>query len=402
MQQKESVLIVGGGAAGHACAAMLRKEGFDGSVRVVDAEGDFPINRTLVDTGILPGLLEPAHIALPPLPHVELLRGRVVALEEAEKRVRLAGGQSLAADAVVLACGSAPRGLSASVSVAEGVQVHQLHGVSDAQALRAALPDPAGVRLVVVGSGFIGAEVASHYASEGARVTLLGRSALPLRAAVGDRIATHLASLHSTAVDARFEVALRSIELGEAGRGVDVTLVDGEKLQADAVVVALGSVPATSWLGRKDGICVDQTLRVPGVAGLYAAGGAARFDMGGESMRIDHWDDATAQGAHVARAVLHDMGIGADPGVYVPRAGFTLHVYGEVVAARGVRAHAGHEVDADAHLEPGLERGRKRERVLTEFTGPGGEFMGVVGLNAGGAVARRAKALGVNSLTDAV
>ena len=386
------VLIVGGGAAGHACAAKLRTQGFDGPVRVLDAEPDRPINRTLVDTGVLPGLLTPEQIQLHPVAGVDLIAGRAVGLNMARRSVTLADGRELRADALVLASGSVPRGLGPATTVARGSRVYQLHTAADALALRAALPDPARTRIAILGSGFIGAEVASHFRAAGSQVLLLGRSAQPLRAAVGTRIAEQLAELHRDRVDARFGSDLVAVEPGRGARAVTLTLGDGTREDVDVLVVAQGTVPATDWAQAAGGIRVDLALRVVGATSVYAAGSAAVLSIDGSPMRIDHWDDAAAQGAHAARTILHDLQGAEDPGAYLPRAGFTLQVYGTVIAARGIRPAQGSERDAAAALE--LEPSFRPEGLLTEHLHRDGSRAGVAGYNAGAALVRLAAGIG--------
>jgi len=402
----DSVVIVGAGAAGSACAKALLAGGFDGGILLVDGEpGGFGINRTLVDTGLLPGLLTPEQIALPRpggtpgSGGIEVFAGRAVGWGAGMRSVVLDGGREAGAGAVVLACGSAPRGLGEEVRVDAAAPVHVLHGAADAARLRAALPDPAGAGVIVIGAGFIGAEVASHYAAAGARVTLIGRSRLPLRAAFGDEIANALAELHRERVDARFAAEVRAVRAtsGAGSSGAAVELSDGSVLEGDVVIVAVGTRPEATWAGFGGAIPVDDRLRVRAdgagsdVLGtdaphLYAAGGVAEIATGAGPIRIDHWDDSAAQGAHAARTLLHDLGMGEDPGPYVPVAGFTLMVHGAVAAARGIRLAEG--VEERREIDGGL---------LTEFSGEGGGLAGVAGWNAGAHVSRAAARLGVGS-----
>lgn len=379
------VVIVGSGSAGHSCARALRSEGFTGRIRVVNGEGSPPINRTLVDTGVLPGLLRGEQIALAPLADVEVIDGRAVALRSADRAVVLDDGSELRGAALVLACGSAPREPE-GIEIDPAVRGHVLHGVRDAERLRLAIPDPASARIVVLGSGFIGAEVASHYAAAGARVTLIGRSPLPLRAAVGDDIAARLAAVQEAHVDARRGARVRAIRAApapESEHAVVVELADGDAIAADALVLAVGSRPAAAWAGFDGAIPVDDRFRVAARPGLYAAGSAAAPELPGGRVRVDHWDAAASQGAHAARTVLHDLGLGEDPGAWTPRTGFILMAHGAVVAARGLR-------DADARATS-AEVGDGG--LLAEFTSAAGILTGVAGWNAGPHLAQAATRL---------
>ncbi|RWR25017.1 hypothetical protein D8Y24_03785 [Agrococcus lahaulensis] len=386
---EQAVLIVGAGAAGHGCARALRTEGFSGPIRLINGEGAAPINRTLVDKGVLPGLLTAEQIALPPLPDVEVIDARAARLDGTERAIVLDDGRVLRGIAVVLAPGSAPRALDAAIAVDGAVRLHAMHAARDAQALREALPEPAGARLVILGAGFIGAEVASHFAEAGARVTLVGRSPLPLRAALGTEIATRLAALRAERVDARLGAEVVAIRAASAAAtpaapsdAAIVELADGSELTADAVLVVVGSRPDAAWAGFDGAIAVDDRMRVEGADGVYAAGSAAAVTGG---LRADHWDAAGAQGAHAARAVLHDLGLAEDPGPWRVTTGFTLMAHGAVVAGRGSAALGAAERPVE------LEGGG----LITELTDAHGVLTGVVGWNAGPHVARAASRLGV-------
>lgn len=405
----DGVVIVGAGAAGSACAKALLAGGFEGGILLVDGEpGGFGINRTLVDTGLLPGLLGHEQIALPRPGGIEVVSGRAVGWGEGMRSVVLEDGRKAGAGAVVLACGSVPRGLGEGVRVDAEAPVHVLHEAADAERLRAALPDPAGAGVIVIGAGFIGAEVASHYAAAGARVTLVGRSRLPLVASFGDGIANALADLHRERVDARFGVEVRAVRAtGESGgSGVAVELSDGSVLHGDVAIVAVGTRPEATWAGFGGAIPTDGRLRVrgrgciggadsgvPGVDApgpdaphLYAAGGVAEIATEAGPIRIDHWEDSAAQGAHAAMTLLHDLGLGEDPGPYTPVAGFTLMVHGAVAAARGVRLAGGGEECRE--VDGGL---------LAEFSREDGSLAGVAGWNAGAHVSSAAARLWVGS-----
>lgn len=375
-----TVLIVGGGAAGNSCATTLRRSGFEGGIRIVDAEVGAPVNRTLVNKGVLTGLLTPEQIALPLAADVERRRGRAVQIDRTSASVRLEDGSEERGDVLVIASGSRSRTLCA----AEARGIHRLHTAADALALAAALPAPAGARVAVIGAGFIGTELAAHYAGLGADVTLIGRSEAPLNAALGARLGARLGQLHRHNVNARFGVeAYTATAVGPASEVV-LELADGSRIEADACVVAQGTEPATDWAGAPSGIDVDDRLRVRGRSAVYAAGSGALLDIDGLRIRIDHWDDAAAQGAHLARAVLHDWRGGTDPGPYVPRTGFTLNAYGSVFAARGIRLPGGTERE---------DEGDGSGATLTEFRDAGGALSGVAGLDAGAAVMRAAAAL---------
>lgn len=381
---EHGVVIVGSGAAGHSCARALRAQGFAGRIRLVHGEPGPAINRTLVDKGVLPGLLTGEQIALPALSDVEVIPALAVELRSSPPAVVLDDGSELQGDALVVASGSVPRALDRDVEVDPSVRLHVLHGVADAEELRGAIPEPAAARVVILGAGFIGAEVASHFAGAGAQVTLVGRSRLPLRAAVGDEIAVRIAALHADRVDARLGVGVRVVR--SAGRGRDAAIVeleDGSRIEADAVVVAVGSRADTGWAGFEGAIAVDDRFRMPTAPGVYAVGSASAPELDGVRTRVDHWDAATSQGAHAARTVLHDLSLGDDPGPWRPTTGFSLMAHGAVIAARGVRAADAHETSEQ------LENGG----MLARFSTASGRLTGVAGFNAGPHIARAAASL---------
>ncbi|WP_148667686.1 FAD-dependent oxidoreductase, partial [Arthrobacter sp. Hiyo1] len=195
-----SVLIVGGGAAGRACAQELRERGFVGMVEIVDAEPGGAIDRTLLDKGLLPGLLSREQLALPPVEGVLVIPGEAVGADFGNKTVELRNGRRLAVDAVVIATGAAPH-RPKGIDVASDVLLHHLHTADDADALRQSMPLPEGRRVAVIGAGFSGTELASHYVSAGAEVVLVGRSATPLLGALGAQLSPRLADLQRTRTD---------------------------------------------------------------------------------------------------------------------------------------------------------------------------------------------------------
>ncbi len=351
---------------------------------MLDAEPGGAINRTLLDKALLPGLLTREQIALPAVEGVAVTSGEATAADLGTKTVELRDGRRLSADAVVIATGAMPRH-SDGIDVAAEVALHRLHTADDADALRESIPQADGRRIAVLGAGFIGTELASHYVAEGAEVVLVGRSSTPLVSALGAEISPRLAALQRERTDARLGAAVRAITPN--GARAQLSLSDGSSIEVDAVILAQGAVPATAWIGVPDGIRVDDRLRGP-EGGWYAAGSAAYIASGGERLTTDHWDAAVAQGRHAARTILHDFLGGEDPGPYRPTTGFTLSAFGSTIAARGLRRPDGSERAASWPIEP-----PRPDAVLTEFVDAGGEVTGVAGFNAGPAVVRAAAAI---------
>lgn len=407
LQNNFSVLIVGAGSAGHACATELKRLAPDVGITVIDDEPGGPINRMLVTKGVLSGLLGPELIAQPPIVGVRRLTGRAVALLRAEEKqdgkvvrrgVRLADGTELFADAVVVATGSQSRPLGAEVEVDSAVRLYAVQTAADAVALRDAVTSVTGelaeadaavsdTRLIVIGAGFIGTEVASHFINAGIAVTVIGRGDLPLQGAFGERIAARLGSLHRE----RAAILNRNVRAVRAqGGGVLVELDDGSNVAGDAVAVAVGVTPESGWAGCDGGLCVDGHSRVLGSGqGLYAAGGVAAHSLGGGRVVIDHWDAAAEQGKHAARAILFDLELATDPGDFVPKSGFTLQAFGNNFAGYGFKPALGSERAA--------ARGENDDAVLTEFVDDRGVLTGVAALNAATELRARLENLGARA-----
>ncbi|TFC63144.1 ferredoxin reductase [Cryobacterium sp. TMT2-15-1] len=326
------VLVIGAGAAGTAAARVFASATAI-TVTLVGRTGETPYNRTLVTKGIAVGLLTPEQTALP---GVNALLDTAIRIETAERRVYLASGVSAGYDALLVATGSIPRGLpipGADDAAAAG-RLTTLHSVADAIRVRdalAAVGRPG--RIVISGAGLVAGETATLLREKGHHVTLLARSSLPGVTVFGQELAGRLADAHRAHLATAFGRAPISIRLD--GAELSIQLDDGSSLEADLFVVAHGTTPEAPapW---NEGVGVDETLRAAEV-GVYAAGGAANHhdDLLG-TWRIDHWAEAVAQGEHAARAILADLGVGADPGRYRPRASFTAVMSGSMVAGAGL------------------------------------------------------------------
>ncbi|MDR7382418.1 NAD(P)/FAD-dependent oxidoreductase [Promicromonospora iranensis] len=250
-QVLSSVVIVGAGLAGAQTAVALRKHGFDGRVTLLGAEGLPPYDRPPLSKELLKRtepvwLADDLGIDLTALTDDLRLADPAVRLEVDRERVvvRTASGDDVVADAVVLALGSEPvrpAGWDAAVT---------LHTAADAERLRAALVP--GMRLVVVGAGWIGAEVAGVAAGAGARVTVVEAGPVPLERQLGRRVGDLLAPWYDAAgVTLVTGVTVDQVLPGlhdDAQDGARVTLADGRVLEADLVLAAVGARPASGWL----------------------------------------------------------------------------------------------------------------------------------------------------------
>lgn len=311
----ERVVIVGASLAGLRACETLRSEGFTGKVCLVGAEAHLPYDRPPLSKKLLAGEWEADRIALRPADGVDALGVRVrlgvpaTGLDLHERCVALADGSYEPFDGLIIATGARPHRLPGTAHEVDAV--HELRTLDDALALRARIADGTA-RVVVIGAGFIGLEVAATAALRGCRVTVLEAAAAPLLRGLG-------AAMGAAAVAARAD---RSVEL-RCGVSVaalvdeGVRLVDGTVVPADVMVVGVGVRPNTEWLEAsglelRDGVVCDATLNT-GVCGVYAAGDVARWPnaLFGEEMRVEHWTNAAEQGAAAASNLLATAGGGA-------------------------------------------------------------------------------------------
>ncbi|WP_433516603.1 NAD(P)/FAD-dependent oxidoreductase [Nonomuraea sp. CA-143628] len=366
------VVIVGASAAGLSTGEALRRLGHEGRLTLVDAETHLPYDRPPLSKQVLAGVWEPARAQLRTAAQLdalaaEFVRGEpAVALDAAERTVTTASGRVLRADAVVVATGLTPYRLPGQDGLAG---VHVLRGLDDALALRARLIP--GTRLVVVGEGVLGAELAATARTMGLQVTLAGMGQTPLREQLGDMVGGLLARTHTEhGVQLRLGVAVAELT-GMGGRVTGVRLATGESLPADAVVVAIGSRPATGWLtgsGLTLGDGVECDARCRAVEGVYAVGDVASFEHSGlgRRLRLENRTNATEQAQVVAANLL-----GADR-PYTPIPYFWTDQYDIKIQAHGLPSPA-----AEVTIAEGDPEQHRFAAVYRE----GGQVTGVLGWN---------------------
>ena len=306
-----TIAIVGASLAGLRAAETLRREGHAGPVILLGTEPHLPYDRPPLSKEFLAGEQEAEQLGLRKQPYDELeldlrLGTTATALDVEGRVLELDSGDRLPFDGLVIATGAAPRRLPDQPDL-DGLFV--LRTLADAQAIRARLD--ARPRVVVIGAGFIGSEVAATCRVRGLDVTVLEALPVPMVRGVGEVIGAVCGELHRDhGVDLRTGVAVAGFE-GD-GRVERVRFADGSALDADLVVVGVGVAPATAWLEGSgltldNGVVCDQTcLAAPGIV---AAGDVARWSnplFGGRSMRLEHWTNATEQGVHAAHRLLVD------------------------------------------------------------------------------------------------
>jgi NADPH-dependent 2,4-dienoyl-CoA reductase/sulfur reductase-like enzyme len=313
-RQLRQIVVVGAGVAGMRAAETLRQAGYDGALTIVGAERQAPYHRPPLSKKLLSGQVHRAGIDMAPQFDMDarVLRGAIATgLDMATRHVLVRDdGQnlSLGFDGVVIASGAEPREWPGGPTP-DGVLL--LRTVEDCLRIRERLASRP--RVVVVGGGFIGSEVAATCRSLGLDVVLVEKAAGPLVQALGEELAPYWAKLHREhGVTLRVGVGVDGF-VGN-GRVEGVRLTDGSHVPADVVIVGLGVTPATAWLQGSglhldDGVICDATGAVEGNTGdgsVVAAGDVARWwhPLYERHLRTEHWDDATRQGETAARTLL--------------------------------------------------------------------------------------------------
>jgi 3-phenylpropionate/trans-cinnamate dioxygenase ferredoxin reductase subunit len=305
------VVIVGASAAGLAAAEALRRRGYDGALTLIGEESHLPYDRPPLSKQVLLGTWQPEQVrlrddqALAGLGAELLLGQAATGLDTATRRVLLAGGGAVRYDALIIATGVRPRTLP-GMGLAG---VHVLRTLDDALTLRARLLD--GPEVVVVGAGFLGAEVAAAARQMGLNVTLADPLPSPMHRQFGDQVGALIGQLHSDhGVRVRCGTGVSGF-IEDAGRVAAVELADGSVLGADLVVVAVGAVPATGWLadsGLLLGNGIECDARCQAGPGIWAAGDVACWPspVFGARMRLEHRVNAAEQAIAVAGNLLGD------------------------------------------------------------------------------------------------
>ncbi len=329
LTEDSSVVVVGASLAGWRAVETLRAEGFEGTLTLVGDERHLPYDRPPLSKQVLAGTWPPERAVLADrrrsseLRVHEVLGRRAVRLDAEGRKVELEDGTVLDGDAVVISTGAFPRRLPGTEELGPRDGLFTLRTLDDSVGLRAAVTAvDAPSRVVIIGAGFIGAEVASTCAGLGARVTVLEALDIPLRNVLGPMLGSHCASLHgANGVELRTGVSVRGIHKSETA-ALMVELGDGDMVPADIVVVGIGVAPSTDWLGDsglelENGVVCDDRLYA--AAGIVAAGDVARWhwrhDGGQELIRIEHWQVAAEAGVAAARSLLAGR---ADAPPFVP------------------------------------------------------------------------------------
>ena len=311
MTTDQTFVIVGASLAGAKAAETLRQEGFDGRVVLVGAEDERPYERPPLSKDYLRGEVgrEKVYVhdeAFYAEHDIELRLGRTAeTLDASGRELELDDGERLRYDRLLLATGAEPRRLSIPGAELDGVLY--LRSVQDSDGLRARLDR--GGAVVVVGAGWIGAEVAASARQRGLEVTVLEPLAVPLERVLGGEVGAIYRDIH---IDHGVHMQLATgVEAFEGDKTVErVRTSDGRELECDFAVVGIGVQPRTALAARAglavdNGVLVDEHLQTS-VPGVFAAGDVAnaQHPFYGDRIRIEHWANALNQGPAAARNML--------------------------------------------------------------------------------------------------
>ena len=320
----QRVVIVGAGLGGLRAAEQLRAAGHPGEIVVLGDELVHAYNRPPLSKEALRA--DTTHEALayrhkPSVADVQWRLGdRVTAADLDERRVILATGEQLSYDALVAATGVSARRLPLPVPLRRR---HTVRTIDNAARLGALLQP--GRRVVILGAGFIGCEVAASARASGCDVTVVELAPVPMLGPLGELLGRELQRRHERH-DVRFQLGTAVTGISGADGPREVTLADGTRLPADVVVEAVGSVPNVAWLdGNRldlaDGVRCDNRLAMGGRPDAVAVGDVARFPnplFDDVPRRIEHWSMPTESARRAARTVIESLGGPGDHRVFAP------------------------------------------------------------------------------------
>ena len=314
MSTDAGIVIIGAGEAGARAAAALRENHYSGPVTLIGEESHLPYERPPLSKAAMTAADEPnaatimteAQMAAHDIRHLSGVM--VTEIDRAGHTVHLDDGSRITYARLLLATGARPRKLSTPGADAETVLY--LRTFSDALAMRAYLKP--GIRLVVIGGGFIGLEIAASALDRGCSVTVVEMAPRILGRAVPAEVAAVVAEAHAAAgIQLVVGIGLTAIE--RQGRSSVVVLADGTRLVCDAIIAGVGAIPETG-LAEKAGLTIENGIRVNGQLqtddpDIFAAGDCCAFPhplFGGRRLRLEAWRNAQDQGSHAARAMLGD------------------------------------------------------------------------------------------------
>ncbi|MGV9867129.1 NAD(P)/FAD-dependent oxidoreductase [Rhodococcus koreensis] len=322
----EPIAVVGASMAGLRACEQLRAAGWIGPITAIGAEAHMPYNRPPLSKD---ALLSNADVTSEQwlrktefrrrasVSNVEWRLGTpVVGSDLAARKLTLGDGRTVSYSGLVIATGLRPRRLRATA--AQGIR-HVVRTLDDAVRLRGQLS--AGARVVVIGGGFIGCEVALTARKIGCQVTVVEPQTAPMRGAIGESVGAAIRAHHErTGVTFVTEAVVADIANGGGKRSATLTLSDGRQISADVVVESIGSHPNIEWLTGNaidisDGVLCNNDLSVVGTDNVIAVGDVARFPnprFGNRIRRVEHWCMPTETAKYGARTLLSTL-LGTPP-----------------------------------------------------------------------------------------
>lgn len=309
MTAMKRIAVVGASLAGLRAVEFIRRAEFEGQLVLIGEEERLPYDRPPLSKEVLRGDWEQERLALRRKSYddlnVDLMLGRrAVSLDTDAREVRLEGGDAVSFDGLMIATGGSVRELPNQPRI-QGI--YTLRTLDDALGIAAALT--AKPRVVVIGAGFIGAEVAASARQLGLEVTMIEALETPLAQSLGPRVGSILQEVHERR-GVRVHCGRRVEVFGGSDRVESVLLDDGTEVACDLVVVGIGVTPSVSWLEGSgieldDGVRCDETLAAS-VPGVVAAGDVASWynPLFEERMRVEHWTNAVEQARHAVSSLL--------------------------------------------------------------------------------------------------
>ncbi len=311
MSNLQTIVVVGASLAGLRALQALRRLGYEGRLIAIGEEKHLPYDRPPLSKEVLAGTREPEQTQLLREEDAALeidwrLGQRAAGLDLGAREVRLGDDSRVGFDGCVIATGTYARTIRGAPELAG---IHTLRTLDDAIAMRSELD--ASPRVAVIGGGFIGAEVAATCRGRGLDVSIIEALPAPLERGLGREMGSYVGEIHRDhGVDLRLGVGVEAF-LGE-GRVSGLRLANGREVPADLVVVGIGAAPATGWLEDsglelEDGVVCDAACRTTRAPFVVAAGDVARWPnaLFDETMRLEHWTNATEQADHAAATLLH-------------------------------------------------------------------------------------------------
>lgn len=365
------VVVVGASAAGLTTAEALRREGFAGLVTLVGDELHLPYDRPPLSKQVLLGTWEPERTAFrddATYQRLDIglrLGATATAVDQGARTVALSTGDLVPYDRLVIATGVRPLKLRQGHDLRG---VHVLRTLDDTLALRSALARATSV--AVVGAGFLGSEAAAAARTLGLEVTLIDLAPVPLSRQFGDELGGWVGDLHrDNGVTVKTGIGVSRLLGDDEVTGVE--LADGTMVDADVVLVAIGSTPATDWLATsgiplQDGVLCDAMCQA--APNIYAAGDVARWhnERFDTLMRVEHRMNATEQGMAVAKNIV------GDPKPFTPIPYFWTDQFDAKIQAYGI-------FPPDAKMT--IAQGDPATRKLVAHYHQDGDLVGVLGWN---------------------